>query len=56
MGQEHELLQIIPILLGCKKETMVESSYIETDAAGGILDLIKESAFSHLMEVSNSSM
>lgn len=50
-GNEEELLHIIPILLGCSMETIQEGKVIEVDVANKLLSLMKESAFSHLMEV-----
>ncbi|KDP40626.1 hypothetical protein JCGZ_24625 [Jatropha curcas] len=50
-GQGQELTQIILILLGCKEENSKQESFIETTAVGEIVGLMKETAYSHLMEV-----
>lgn len=50
-GQEQELLHIIPVIMGCNVEDVEDSSFIETTEVQNIRDLIKENAFSHLMEV-----
>lgn len=50
-GNEEELLHVIPILLGCSMENIQEGQLIEINAVHNLLSLMKESAFSHLMEV-----
>ncbi|XP_062008837.1 pumilio homolog 23 isoform X2 [Rosa rugosa] len=50
-GDEEELLQIIPILIGCTREDIVEENSIEPTIVRDVLGLMKETAFSHLMEV-----
>uniref|UniRef100_A0A2P2KI90 Pumilio homolog 23 n=1 Tax=Rhizophora mucronata TaxID=61149 RepID=A0A2P2KI90_RHIMU len=50
-GHNQELLQVIPIVLCCKKENLIEGSFVEKKAVSNIVDLMKEPAFSHLMEV-----
>ncbi|XWS19990.1 hypothetical protein CRYUN_Cryun31cG0063300 [Craigia yunnanensis] len=50
-GDDQELLQIIPVLLGCNKQNLVEGRSIDIISAGEIVELMKETAFSHLMEV-----
>uniref|UniRef100_A0A803KQU6 Uncharacterized protein n=2 Tax=Chenopodium quinoa TaxID=63459 RepID=A0A803KQU6_CHEQI len=50
-GQEQELLRIIPVIMGCNVENADQSYFIETTEVQNIRDLVKESAFSHLMEV-----
>ncbi|XP_059595381.1 pumilio homolog 23 isoform X3 [Vitis vinifera] len=50
-GHDEELWHIIPLLLGCKKENSKEGNFIEIDEVRNIVDLMKETAFSHLMEV-----
>ncbi|CAL9009590.1 unnamed protein product [Prunus brigantina] len=50
-GDEEKLLQIIPILIGCTREEILEGDSIKTTKARNILYLMKETAFSHLMEV-----
>ncbi|XVF86992.1 hypothetical protein PTKIN_Ptkin18bG0084900 [Pterospermum kingtungense] len=47
-GDDQELLQIIPVLLGCNKQDLVEGNMT---FAGETVQLMKETAFSHLMEV-----
>lgn len=54
-GHDEELWHIIPLLLGCKKENSKEGNFIEIDEVRNIVDLMKETAFSHLMEVSGQS-
>ncbi|PON78276.1 Coatomer beta subunit [Trema orientale] len=51
VGDEEELLKMIPILLGCKKESIVEGDLIELTKVPDAVHLIGEAAFSHLMEV-----
>ncbi|XP_035539256.1 pumilio homolog 23 isoform X2 [Juglans regia] len=50
-GNDEELLHAIPILLGCNKEDILEGNYIEMDIVRNVVNLMKETAFSHLMEV-----
>lgn len=52
---DEELLKLIPVLLGCKKENVVEGNFVEMSVVSSIVDLMKETAYSHLMEVSNLS-
>lgn len=52
-GDEEELLKIIPIILGCKKENIKEENFIEMDEVQDVLNLVKETSYSHLMEASN---
>lgn len=51
MGHEEELMHIIPVLLGCDMENMVEGNLIKTTSVQNLLRLMKETAYSHLMEV-----
>ncbi|KAJ7963364.1 pumilio-like 23 [Quillaja saponaria] len=51
VGNDEELLHLIPVLLGCNEENIVEGNYIETTIAREVVKLLKENAFSHLMEV-----
>ncbi|XP_057505237.1 pumilio homolog 23 [Actinidia eriantha] len=51
VGHEEELLRIIPILLGCKMENIVEGNFIEITSVQNLRSLMKETAYSHLMEV-----
>lgn len=50
-GDEEKLLQLIPILIGCTREDILEGKSIQTTKVRGILHLMKETAFSHLIEV-----
>lgn len=50
-GDDEELLRIIPILLGCKKENIKDGNVIEANEVRKVVDLMKETAFSHQMEV-----
>ncbi|KAJ9691808.1 hypothetical protein PVL29_011094 [Vitis rotundifolia] len=50
-GHDEELWHIIPLLLGCKKENIKEGNFVEIDEVRSIVDLMKETAYSHLMEV-----
>lgn len=51
MGQDDELRHIIPILLGCSEEEAVGGTFIQISVVPDVVDLMKETAFSHLMEV-----
>lgn len=50
-GHEEGLSHIIPILLGCNMENAVEGNFIEKKSVQNLLRLMKETAYSHLMEV-----
>lgn len=50
-GNDDELLQMIPILLACNAENKGEGDLIEIDAVNDILESMKKTAYSHLMEV-----
>ncbi|RDX69494.1 Pumilio-like 23, partial [Mucuna pruriens] len=50
-SDDEELLHVIPILLGCKDKNNAEDNFIETKAVPELKNLLKESKFSHLMEV-----
>lgn len=50
-GEEDELLHIIPILLGCSQENRAEGNFIDSTLGQQSRDLMKETAYSHLMEV-----
>lgn len=50
-GHDQQLLQIIPVLLDCRKENLTEGNFIEMTAVSDIVELMKEAAYSHLMEV-----
>ncbi|XP_038898236.1 pumilio homolog 23 isoform X1 [Benincasa hispida] len=51
VGQDDELRHIIPTLLGCSEKDVAEGSYVQISAVPDVVDLMKETAFSHLMEV-----
>lgn len=53
MGHEEELLHIIPVLLGCNMENVVEGNLIKITSVQNLLRLMKGTAYSHLMEVSS---
>lgn len=53
MGNDEELLHVILILLGCTKKDFVEGNFIEMAVVRDVVDLVKETAFSHLMEVND---
>ncbi|XVE88546.1 hypothetical protein DITRI_Ditri19aG0077900 [Diplodiscus trichospermus] len=50
-GDDQELLQVIPVLLGCNKNNLVEGEFIDVTISHETLESMKETAFSHLMEV-----
>lgn len=50
-GQDQELFNIIPVIMGCNMENAEEGNLIEITEVQNIQDLVKENAFSHLMEV-----
>ncbi|KAF4379400.1 hypothetical protein G4B88_024848 [Cannabis sativa] len=51
MGHDEELSMIIPIILGCRKESIVEGNLIDSTKVPYVMDLLREPAFSRLMEV-----
>ncbi|PIA50488.1 hypothetical protein AQUCO_01300904v1 [Aquilegia coerulea] len=51
VGEDQELMHIIPLLLGCKEENNREGNLIESTPVHHIVNLLKDNAFSHLMEV-----
>ncbi|XP_077236509.1 pumilio 23 isoform X2 [Tasmannia lanceolata] len=51
MGDDQELLLVIPIILGSHSEDIAEAKFIETTAVPEIKYLLKDTAYSHLMEV-----
>lgn len=53
MGHEEELLHVICVLLGCNMENVAEGNLIKITSVKNFLRLMKETAFSHLMEVSS---
>ncbi|KAE8655366.1 Pumilio-like protein 23 [Hibiscus syriacus] len=50
-GDDQELLQMIPVILGCNKLDLVKGKFIDTIIVGETVEAMKETAFSHLMEV-----
>lgn len=50
-GHDEELLSIIPVILGSSMENTEEESLITLSEVQNIKDLVKENAFSHLMEI-----
>ncbi|XP_065867815.1 pumilio homolog 23 [Euphorbia lathyris] len=50
-GQEEVLMQTIGSLLGCKEENLTEENIINSVKVVKIVELMKETAYSHLMEV-----
>ncbi|XP_050383843.1 pumilio homolog 23 isoform X2 [Argentina anserina] len=50
LAGDEELLQVIPILIGCTREDIVEEKTIEPTIVRDVLGLMKETSFSHLME------
>lgn len=50
---DEELLKTIPIILGCRKENIKEGSFIEIDETQDIVNLVKETSYSHLIEASD---
>ncbi|OVA08286.1 Pumilio RNA-binding repeat [Macleaya cordata] len=51
VGEDQELMNIIPILLGCHGENTEVGNLIQTVAVQETLDLLNDNAYSHLMEV-----
>ncbi|KAA0059354.1 pumilio-like protein 23 [Cucumis melo var. makuwa] len=51
VGQDEELRHIIPILLGCSEKDVLEGNHVQISVVPDVVDLMKETAFSHLMEV-----
>ncbi|CAL1376271.1 unnamed protein product [Linum trigynum] len=52
-GDNEELLHIIPVLLGCRNQNLTEGNLIDKTIARDVVKLMKETAFSQLMEASN---
>ncbi|KAK2365337.1 pumilio [Trifolium repens] len=50
-GNDEMLLDVIPILLGCKNKNNAKGNFIESTVVPELKNLLKEPAFSHLMEV-----
>ncbi|KAI3426642.1 uncharacterized protein J3R85_009844 [Psidium guajava] len=50
-GDDEELGQIIPILLGCNKENIAEGNTIEMTVGHEVKNLMIETSYSHLLEV-----
>ncbi|KAF7843691.1 pumilio-like protein 23 [Senna tora] len=51
VGDDEELLHVIPILLGCKENKTSDGNLMETLRKEELVNLLKEPAFSRLMEV-----
>ncbi|MQM15924.1 hypothetical protein Taro_048877, partial [Colocasia esculenta] len=51
VGDNEGLLHAILVLLGCTKENVSEGCLVETTKVHGILDLLEDTASSHLLEV-----
>ncbi|KAF5198699.1 Pumilio-like protein [Thalictrum thalictroides] len=51
VGEDQVLMHIIPLLLGCKEENIRDGNMIESTPVHHIVNLLKDNAFSHLMEV-----
>ncbi|XP_024006655.1 pumilio homolog 23 isoform X2 [Eutrema salsugineum] len=52
LKQDEELLEIIPLILGCNSTSKKEEGvHIDTDVAKEILESMKDNSFSHLVEV-----
>ncbi|KAK2969997.1 hypothetical protein RJ640_008337 [Escallonia rubra] len=51
VGHEQELSHAISILLGCSSKNAVDGSFTDTKGARNLLSLMKQTAFSRLMEV-----
>ncbi|XP_056176442.1 pumilio homolog 23 [Syzygium oleosum] len=50
-GDDEELGQMIPILLGCNKENIAEGNTIETTVGHKVKNHMIETSYSHLLEV-----
>ncbi|KAI9119754.1 hypothetical protein K1719_009143 [Acacia pycnantha] len=50
-GNDEELFHIIPVLIGCEEENIAEGNLIGTARVRELVKLLKEPAFSRLMEV-----
>ncbi|KAI4355356.1 hypothetical protein L6164_004137 [Bauhinia variegata] len=50
-SDDEELLYAIPILLGCNEKNISEGNFIEATRVRELLNFLKETSFSHLMEV-----
>ncbi|KAK4269006.1 hypothetical protein QN277_022216 [Acacia crassicarpa] len=50
-GNDEELFHIIPVLIGCEEETIADGNLIEAARVRELVKLLKEPAFSRLMEV-----
>ncbi|GAU46980.1 hypothetical protein TSUD_190170 [Trifolium subterraneum] len=50
-GNDEMLLDVIPILLGCKNKNNAKGNFIESSVVPELKNLLKEPGFSHLMEV-----
>ncbi|XP_042503360.1 pumilio homolog 23 isoform X2 [Macadamia integrifolia] len=50
-GEDEELMHVIPILLGCSEKNIAEGKFLEAIVVQDILAMLKDTAYSHLMEV-----
>ncbi|CAN0877981.1 Pumilio homolog 23 [Linum grandiflorum] len=50
-GDDEELSHVIPVLLGCRNHNLTEGNLIDSSIVRKVVELMKETAFSHLMEV-----
>lgn len=50
-GDDLKLMRIIPLLLGSSEANIKEGNMITDSSVRGIMNLLKDNAFSHLMEV-----
>ncbi|XP_043705721.1 pumilio homolog 23 isoform X4 [Telopea speciosissima] len=50
-GEDQELMHAIPILLGCSEKNIAKGKFIEASMVQDILATLKDTAYSHLMEV-----
>ncbi|XP_058115417.1 pumilio homolog 23-like [Magnolia sinica] len=50
-GDEQELLRVIPVLLSSREENDAEGKLVEITAVNGFSDLLKDTAYSYLMDV-----
>lgn len=54
LKEEDELLEVIPLVLGCNSANgQEEGVHIESDVAKDILESMKDNSFSHLVEVTD---
>lgn len=53
-GHDQELMQIISTFLGCDKEKIMEGECIDATVQSEVLNLVRETSYSHLLEVKDS--